>query len=81
MSVLVAFVIGGVEFLQVISSELSWTGDLWVWLNALDFETLGFGIVALFLIAWLVSIVYYWHKGFESEYDGQLDECTYSPEV
>ena len=79
MSVLVAFVISGVEFLQVISSELSWTGDFWVWLNALDFETLGFGIVALFLIAWLTSIAYYRHKGFENEYYVQLDEICAKP--
>ncbi len=69
MSVLVAFVIGGIELFQVLSTELNWTGAFWNSLNALDFETLGFGIVAIFLVSWLVSIGYYRYKGFEKEFD------------
>jgi high-affinity nickel-transport protein len=69
MSVMVAFVIGGIELVQVLSTELNWTGGFWDWLNALDFETLGFGIVALFLLSWLVSIVYYRYKGYEKDFD------------
>ncbi|ABS55493.1 high-affinity nickel-transporter [Methanoregula boonei 6A8] len=72
MSVLVAFVIGGIELLQVISTEMNWGGPLWAGLNALDFETLGFGIIAIFLISWLTSIAYYRYKGYEKEFDKTL---------
>ena len=66
ISVLVAFVIGGVEVLQVLSGELNLTGSFWSWLNALDFETLGYGIVGIFVISWLVSITIYRYKRVES---------------
>ena len=69
MSVMVAFVIGGVELIQVLSTEFNWSGGFWDWINGLDFETLGFGIVALFLLSWLVSVVYYRYKGYEKEFD------------
>jgi len=51
---------------------MSWGGPLWNGLNALDFETLGFGIIAVFLISWLTSIAYYRFKGYEKEFDKTL---------
>ncbi|MFZ1022997.1 MAG: HoxN/HupN/NixA family nickel/cobalt transporter [Thermoplasmata archaeon] len=65
ISVLVAFVIGGVELLQVTSSELGWGGPFWNWLNGLDFETLGIGIVFLFIGAWLLAMAIYRIKRYE----------------
>jgi nickel/cobalt transporter (NiCoT) family protein len=66
ISVLVAFLIGGIELTQVVSGELKLTGGFWDWLSGLDFETLGFGIVGIFIISWLVSIAFYRYKGYEN---------------
>jgi nickel/cobalt transporter (NiCoT) family protein len=65
ISVLVAFAIGGIELLQVISGELGWTGPFWRWLDALNFETVGIGIVVLFLGSWAIAMMIYWAKGYE----------------
>jgi nickel/cobalt transporter (NiCoT) family protein len=65
ISVLVAFVIGGVELLQVISSEFGWGGPFWTWINGLDFETLGIGIVLLFVGSWLLAMAIYRIKRYE----------------
>ncbi|HTW39708.1 MAG TPA: HoxN/HupN/NixA family nickel/cobalt transporter [Thermoplasmata archaeon] len=65
ISVLVAFAIGGVELLQVLSTEFRWGGPFWSWLNGLDFETLGFGIAGLFIGCWLVAMLIYRVKGYE----------------
>ncbi len=64
-SVLVAWAIGTVELLQVLSSELGLTGGFWTWLNALDFEAMGFGIVGIFVLSWLVSLAYWRYKRFD----------------
>jgi len=56
LSVVVALAIGTVELLQVVSMKLALTGGLWDALNALDFETLGYVIVALFLLMWAGSV-------------------------
>lgn len=66
ISVLVAFVIGGVELLQVLSGKLGFSGPFWDWLNNLDFETLGYGVIAIFVISWIVSIAIYKYKKIES---------------
>jgi high-affinity nickel-transport protein len=65
ISVLVAFAIGGIELIQVIASELGWTSGFWGFLANLDFETMGYAIIAVFLISWLVAMTYYRYKGYE----------------
>ncbi len=65
ISVMVAFAIGGIELLQVLSGELRLAGPFWTWLDGLDFETLGFGIVGLFIGCWLVAMAIYRYKGYE----------------
>lgn len=69
ISVLVAWVIGAIELLQVLSNELSLRGAFWDYVNGLDFETLGFGIIAIFLLSWFVSWGY-WKVN-------KLDRLTY----
>jgi high-affinity nickel-transport protein len=56
LSVLVALAIGTVELLQVVSNRLALTGPFWGTLRNLDFQTLGYAIVAAFLIIWAASV-------------------------
>ena len=65
ISVLVAFLIGSVELAQVVSGELGLVGGYWGLLDRLDFEMLGYGIVGVFVVSWLMSIAYYRLKGYE----------------
>ena len=61
-SVLVAWVVGGIELLQVLSSKLNWSGFFWSWLNELNFEIIGFAIIGLFMVSWAVSFGYWKFK-------------------
>jgi high-affinity nickel-transport protein len=71
MSVLVAFVVGGVELIQVLSIEFKVTGPLWSWFNDLDFETTGFVIVGVFVATWAVAYAIWKHKKYD-EYTSSL---------
>jgi len=68
ISVLVAWAIGAVELLQVLSSELDLSGGLWNAFNSLDFETIGFLIVGVFVSSWLISLGYWKYKGYDTLY-------------
>jgi nickel/cobalt transporter (NiCoT) family protein len=70
ISVMVAWLIGSVELLQVLSTELNLGGGFWVWLDGLNFETLGYGIVAIFIGSWVISMVYWKVNRFEQRYSG-----------
>jgi high-affinity nickel-transport protein len=56
LSVAVALLIGTVELLSLLASEFGWTGGFWSWVSALDLNVLGFCIVGLFVVTWLVAL-------------------------
>jgi nickel/cobalt transporter (NiCoT) family protein len=69
ISVLVAFVIGGLELLTVLSVELGFSGPFWDSVNAVNGETawqyVGFGIIALFVVTWLAAMAIYRYRHYE----------------
>ncbi len=67
ISVLVAFVIGGAEILQVLSGELNLQGPFWSWLAGLNFETIGYGIIGIFVVSWLSAMALWKYKRYDEE--------------
>jgi nickel/cobalt transporter (NiCoT) family protein len=72
LSVVVALAIGTVELLQVVSARLALTGGFWVWLQNLDFTTLGYGIVALFLVMWAMSVAIWKLRRIEERWGAMI---------
>ena len=75
LSVFVALAVGSIEYLQVASTTLKINNPLFNWLNNLDFETMGYGIGAVFLLAWIGSVALFkfshaeehWNAGQKTE--------------
>jgi nickel/cobalt transporter (NiCoT) family protein len=70
ISVLVALVVGGIEALGLLAGHFHLTGTFWDAVAKLNdhFRTLGYFIVGLFAISWIVSIaVYKWRRFDELE--------------
>jgi nickel/cobalt transporter (NiCoT) family protein len=69
ISVLVAFVIGGLEVLTVLAAELGLSGPFWNGLRSVNGETawqyVGFGIIALFVGTWLGAMALYRYRRYE----------------
>ncbi len=65
ISVLVAWAIGTIELLQVLSTELNLTGLFWSWLNTVNFEMIGFSIIGIFILSWLVSFGFWRYKKYD----------------
>jgi high-affinity nickel-transport protein len=59
ISVIVAVFIGGVEVLQVISTETGASGGIWDWAQTVPFSVFGFYIIGIFMLSWLVSVLVY----------------------
>jgi high-affinity nickel-transport protein len=57
LSVAVALAIGGVEVLQVVTQRFSLQGGFWTTVGRIDFSSLGYAIVALFVLTWIASVV------------------------
>jgi high-affinity nickel-transport protein len=66
VSVLVALVIGGIETLGLMAGHFGLEGRFWRWISDLNanFGALGYGIVALFVASWIVSMIVYHSCGY-----------------
>ncbi len=66
ISVLVALVIGGIEALGLLAGHFGFTGTFWSAMSVLNdnFGALGYGIVALLVASWAVSILIYRLNGY-----------------
>jgi high-affinity nickel-transport protein len=67
VSVVAALAIGGVEALSLIGDKLGLDDPIWAAIGAIsdNFGTLGYAIVALFIVSWLVSFLIYRVKGYD----------------
>ena len=67
VSVLVALVVGGIEALGLIGAQLHLQGSFWIAVGRLNdnFGVLGYCIIAIFALSWIVSIAIYKVRRFE----------------
>jgi high-affinity nickel-transport protein len=65
VSVLIAFGIGGIEILSIVADRFGFRGGIWDWVGGLDFEIIGFGIIAIFFASWAISTAIYRWKRYD----------------
>jgi high-affinity nickel-transport protein len=67
VSVLVALIVGGLETLGLVQGELGLSGPFWDPIAALNnnFGTLGYVIIGIFMVSWVVSVVLYKMKRYD----------------
>jgi high-affinity nickel-transport protein len=65
VSVMVALVVGGIEALGLLAGQFPLSGGFWDMVRELNgnFGTLGYCIIGIFVLSWMVSIaIYKWHR-------------------
>ena len=67
VSIVVALVVGGIETLGLIGSQLNLSGRFWEAIGNLNdnFGTLGYLIIGIFLVSWVISLAAYRLGGYE----------------
>ncbi|MDT8843562.1 HoxN/HupN/NixA family nickel/cobalt transporter [Paraburkholderia fungorum] len=67
ISVLVALVVGSIEGLGLIADKLHLSGPFWDWVGELNdnFGLIGYSVIGIFVLSWIVSAVIYRIKGFD----------------
>ena len=72
LSVAVAVVVGTIELGGLIASELNLSGSFWSWFENVNLNFLGYVIVALFVLTWVLALVI-WRVGrIEERWDAQI---------
>ncbi|MGF6535218.1 high-affinity nickel-transport protein [Paraburkholderia sp. GAS206C] len=67
ISVVVALLVGGIEGLGLLADQLHLSGAFWSFIGSLNdnFGLIGYGIVGVFIVSWLLSAAIYRWKRFE----------------
>jgi high-affinity nickel-transport protein len=67
ISVIVAVMVGGIEALGLMADQFHFHGTFWSWVGTLNenFGTLGYVIIGLFALSWIVSIWFYKWRRFD----------------
>ena len=79
LSVGVAFVIGTIELMSVLQSQLGLTGGVWNFAANFNLNSAGFYIVGLFVVTWVVALAIWRFGRVESRWASaaiRLDELT-----
>ncbi|SOD71430.1 high-affinity nickel-transport protein [Jatrophihabitans sp. GAS493] len=74
LSIAVAFVIGTVELLSVLSQQLNLSGPFWDWISGLDLNTVGFVIVGAFAVTWLGAVAIWRFGNIEQKWSAGVRE-------
>jgi high-affinity nickel-transport protein len=67
VSVLVALLVGGIEALSLVQGQLDLKGPFWDGIGTLNanFGTLGYLLIGIFVVSWLISGVIYRARGYD----------------
>lgn len=79
VSVVVAFVVGGTEALGLLAGQFNLSGMFWDTVRKLNenFGVLGYFIIGLFVLSWIVSIgIYKWRRLDELEVNGDVEMAS-----
>ncbi|MBF9066527.1 HoxN/HupN/NixA family nickel/cobalt transporter [Streptacidiphilus sp. NEAU-YB345] len=74
LSIAAAFLIGTIEVLGVLTSELHLTGGFWDFMANFDINKAGFVIAGLFALTWIVALLYWRYGKIETRWQQGLAE-------
>ena len=74
LSVAVALVIGTIELGGLIVRQLGLTGSFWRWFGSLDLNLLGFMIVGMFVVTWVIALAVWRFGRIEERWSAHLDQ-------
>ncbi len=57
LSVAVALVVGTIELLGLAATKLSLRGGFWSWIESINIDSLGYVIVAMFVVTWGIALL------------------------
>ncbi|MGC4935673.1 HoxN/HupN/NixA family nickel/cobalt transporter [Gordonia sp. DT30] len=68
LSVAVAVIIGTIEILGLLTDQFGWSGPFWDDVSGIDLNIVGYAIVGLFIVTWVVAVVVWRIGRFEQRW-------------
>lgn len=68
LSVAVALIIGTIELLGLLADQLGWSGGFWDWISGLNLNLVGYLIVGLFILTWVIALLTWRYARIEEKW-------------
>jgi high-affinity nickel-transport protein len=72
LSVAVALIIGAIEVISIVTDKVGITSGPLAWIGGLDLNSVGYAIVGLFVLTWVVALAVWRFGRIEEKWDAQL---------
>ncbi len=79
LSVVVALGIGTVQLLVLFAEQFGWTGGFWDRINGIDLNLLGYFVVGLFVVTWVIALLTWRYGHIEEKWSARLRADVPSP--
>jgi high-affinity nickel-transport protein len=79
LSVAVALIIGGIEVISIVTEKLGITTGPLAWIGSLDLNSVGYAIVGLFVLTWVVALAVWRFGRIEEKWNAQLVPAQAQP--
>ena len=76
LSVAVALVIGGIEIISILTEKLGIHGGVLAWIGGLDLNHVGYAIVVLFVLTWVIALAVWRFGRIEEKWEAGLASGT-----
>ncbi|QUR66978.1 HoxN/HupN/NixA family nickel/cobalt transporter [Mycobacterium spongiae] len=76
LSVAVALLIGSVELLGLFADQLGWRGTFWDWLGGLNLNVVGFIVVGMFVLTWVLALLIWRYGRIEERWAPAPESAT-----
>ena len=73
LSIAVAVVVGTIELLGLMAEKFGWSGGLWDWIGGVDLNVIGFAIVGMFVLTWIVALSIWRFGRIEEKWAAQAE--------
>jgi len=74
LSVAVALLIGSIELLSVLADRLTLSGGVWDFVSGLDLNVVGYVIVGLFVLTWMVALAVWRFGRIEERWSADIQQ-------
>jgi nickel/cobalt transporter (NiCoT) family protein len=78
LSVAVALLVGTIELMAVLADKLSLTGGVWDFVANLDLNLVGYAIVGLFVLTWIIALSVWRFGHIEEKWSAKLQQAETS---
>ena len=72
LSVFVALVIGGIEIISIITDRFGITEGPIAWIGGLDLNRVGFVIVGVFILSWIIALLVWKFGNIEQKWEAGM---------